>query len=88
MPRNNKKRKYDSPSLFQRTEEKKAVQRLEARGYTNMGAACDGIMLQRISAEGFVEQVKVDLNGRIRKYQPWKPSPMEQARLSKLTESR
>lgn len=81
------KKKYKSPSLFKHKERDIAVARLKARGFSEVTLSGNCIILQRITPDNFVEQVRVDYVGRIQKYQPWKPSGNEQASLSKIAEA-
>lgn len=81
----NRKKTYTNPdTIFHHAAQDEAVAILLKRNYTQVdNNPAMGAILKRIGTDGFVEQVAVDINGRVRRYKAWRPSTFETARLNK-----
>lgn len=65
----------------------KAVKRLEARGFGRISETATGMMLGLVDSSGLVYKVKVNRNGRIRRYKATKATDFERRSLPKINDT-
>lgn len=69
-------------------ERTKLIGSFKAQGYSHVNNSSFGAVLEKLNKDGFVEKRVVTMTNQVLRYKPWKPSPLEQARLSSIDSHR
>ncbi len=68
-------------TLFAHKAQADAFKQMKARGFTAITDSYSGVVMKRVTSDGFREKVTIDRTGRVRFYKPRKATTRERQRL-------